>query len=74
MAFGQAEGFERALTSYIESCLDAEECPLGRIESEARSTLTNLLDVIDATPLTTDDESRPLTQALAVRGSLSRST
>ncbi|MGH9252327.1 MAG: alpha/beta hydrolase, partial [Acidimicrobiales bacterium] len=68
LAFGQAEGFERALDSYLVYCLDGDECPLGRIETEARSTLANLLDVIDATPLATGDESRPLTQGLAVRG------
>jgi len=68
LAFGQAEGFERALDSYLAYCLDGDECPLGRIETEARSTLANLLDVIDATPLATGDESRPLTQGLAVRG------
>ncbi|MGH8823639.1 MAG: alpha/beta hydrolase [Jiangellaceae bacterium] len=68
VAFGQAEGFERALDAYLAYCLEGEECPLGRIETEARSTLANLLDVIDATPLPTDDESRPLTEGLAVRG------
>ncbi|HZY27170.1 MAG TPA: alpha/beta hydrolase [Jiangellaceae bacterium] len=68
LALGQAEGFEAALNSYLDYCLDGEECPLGRIETEARSTLANLLDVIDATPLPTGDESRPLTQGLAIRG------
>jgi pimeloyl-ACP methyl ester carboxylesterase len=68
LALGQAGGFEAALDSYLDFCLDGEECPLGRIGTEARSTLANLLDVIDATPLPTGDESRPLTQGLAVRG------
>jgi pimeloyl-ACP methyl ester carboxylesterase len=68
LALGQADGFERALGAYLDHCLEGEECPLGRIETEARSTLTNLLDVIDATPLPTADESRPLTQSLALRG------
>ncbi|HEU0213954.1 MAG TPA: alpha/beta hydrolase [Jiangellaceae bacterium] len=68
LALGQADGFERALGAYLDHCLEGEECPLGRIETEARSTLANLLDVIDATPLPTADESRPLTQSLALRG------
>jgi pimeloyl-ACP methyl ester carboxylesterase len=67
-ALGQARGVERALTAYLESCTDDEDCPLGETESEARSTLTTLLDVIDATPLPTNDEARPLTQSLAVLG------
>ena len=66
-ALGQARGVERALTAYLESCTDDEDCPLGE-PSEARSTLTTLLDVIDATPLPTNDEARPLTQSLAVLG------
>lgn len=65
---GQAQGFERALTSYLEFCIGGEECPLGETESEARATLANLLQVIDQTPLQTDDDERPLTQALAVLG------
>jgi hypothetical protein len=45
-----------------------EDCPLGESTAEARSTLTDLLAVIDATPLPTEDDNRPLTQALAVLG------
>src|SRR4030095_6771347 len=67
-ALGPARGVERALTAYLESCTDDEDCPLGETESEARSTLTTLLDVIDATPLPATDDARPLTQSLAVLG------
>jgi pimeloyl-ACP methyl ester carboxylesterase len=65
---GQATGVERALTAYLRSCATDDDCPLGQTEAEVRSTLTNLLAVIDATPLRTDDEARPLTQSLAVLG------
>jgi pimeloyl-ACP methyl ester carboxylesterase len=65
---GQARGAERALTAFISSCVTEENCPLGESAAEARSTLINLLTVIDATPLPTDDDTRPLTQSLAVLG------
>jgi pimeloyl-ACP methyl ester carboxylesterase len=65
---GQATGAERALTAYLQSCATDADCPLGQSEAEARSTLTNLLDVIDETPLPTNDDARPLTQSLAVLG------
>ncbi|MGH8775920.1 MAG: alpha/beta hydrolase [Jiangellaceae bacterium] len=69
VALGQAEGFERTLSAYLAFCLESDDgCPLGESEREARATLENLLDVIDAGPLATDDESRPLTQALAILG------
>jgi pimeloyl-ACP methyl ester carboxylesterase len=65
---GQATGVERALTAYLQSCATDEECPLGESEADARSTLMTLLELIDATPLPTGDDGRPLTQSLAVLG------
>ncbi len=65
---GQARGVERALTAYLQSCAAEEDCPLGESGAEARSTLTDLLAVIDAAPLPTEDDDRPLTQSLAVLG------
>jgi pimeloyl-ACP methyl ester carboxylesterase len=65
---GQARSVERALTAYLQACADDEDCRLGETEAEARSTLTTLLDLIDSTPLPTDDDARPLTQSLAVLG------
>lgn len=67
-ALGQARGAERALTAYLQSCVAEEDCPLGESGAEARSTLTDLLAVIDATPLPTEAENRPLTQSLALLG------
>ena len=67
VALGQADGFERALRAYLDQCL-ADDCPLGRTLGEAQVTLDNLLAVIDAQPLPTGDEDRPLTQSLAILG------
>jgi pimeloyl-ACP methyl ester carboxylesterase len=68
VGLGQAEGFERALSSYLEFCIAEGDCSLGETDTEARSTLANLLAVIDESPLPTDDDERPLTQALAILG------
>jgi pimeloyl-ACP methyl ester carboxylesterase len=65
---GQAGGAERALTAYLEACAADGDCPLGQSAAEARSTLVDLLAVIDAAPLPTDDDGRPLTESLAVLG------
>jgi pimeloyl-ACP methyl ester carboxylesterase len=65
---GQAAGAERALTAYLQACAAAEDCPLGQSVAEARSTLMDLLAVIDAMPLPTEDDGRPLTQSLAILG------
>ena len=65
---GQAAGAERALTAYLQACVAGEDCPLGQSAAEARSTLMDLLAVIDATPLPTEDDARPLTQSLAILG------
>ncbi|MBD0293212.1 MAG: alpha/beta fold hydrolase [Jiangellaceae bacterium] len=67
-ARGQAEGFEHALGAYVQFCLEQGDCPLGTSEQEVRSTLTNLLRLIDADPLPTGDAARPLTQSLAILG------
>jgi len=65
---GQAGGAGRALTAYLQACAADGDCPLGQSVAEARSTLVDLLAVIDAAPLPTDDDGRPLTQSLAVLG------
>ena len=67
-ALGQARGVETALTAYLNWCVESGDCPLGVSESEARDTLAGLLEVIDAEPIPTPDDDRPLTKALATLG------
>jgi pimeloyl-ACP methyl ester carboxylesterase len=67
-ALGQAGGIETALTAYLTWCIDSGDCPLGATESEARDTLAQLLDVIEAEPIPTPDDDRPLTKGLAMLG------
>lgn len=67
-ALGQARGAETALSAYLSWCIENGDCPLGSREAEARDTLVELLEVIDAEPLPTSDEERPLTKSLATLG------
>ncbi|PZF79941.1 proteinase [Jiangella anatolica] len=68
LGLGQARGFERALSAFLTWCFDQDNCALGSSEDEARDTLAGLLRQADAEPLVTDDENRPLTEALAFYG------
>ena len=63
LALGQSEGFGRALRAYIEDCLRAKNCPLGRDVASAEGKLSDLLEAADATPLRAG-ESRRLTEGL----------
>jgi pimeloyl-ACP methyl ester carboxylesterase len=65
---GQAQGFDRGLTDYLDWCLDRRDCSLRGTPSEARSQLGSVLQKADGTPMTTDDAKRPLTQSLMVTG------
>lgn len=67
VALAQAEGFERALTAFLDWCLN-DDCPLGDDEQAARATLDQLITGLEDEPLPTNDERRPLTAALAFYG------
>jgi pimeloyl-ACP methyl ester carboxylesterase len=68
LGLGQARGFERALTAFLDWCFAADDCALGSSQDEARATLAGLLRQADEEPLTTDDDNRPLTESLAFYG------
>lgn len=67
VALGQAEGFERAFSAFLDWCLD-DDCPLGDSETEARETVDEFLADLEAEPLPTNDPDRPLTSSLAFYG------
>lgn len=67
MALGQAAGFEQALSSFITWCVD-EGCSIGSTETEVREALGDFFDDVDAEPLATGDDARPLTESLAFYG------
>ncbi|NYI99382.1 pimeloyl-ACP methyl ester carboxylesterase [Nocardioides thalensis] len=52
----QAEGFEVALRSYVQDCVDKGDCFLGDSVDEGLTTITDLLDSIEQEPLPTDQE------------------
>lgn len=68
-ALSQAKGFETALRSYIQNCVDDGDCFLGDSVDAGLKTIKDLLAGIDQTPLKTGDpEGRDLTVGLAFYG------
>jgi pimeloyl-ACP methyl ester carboxylesterase len=64
----QAEGFETALRSFLQSCVDEGDCDLGDSVDEGLSTIEDLLASLADEPLPTADPSRPLTEGAAFNG------
>jgi pimeloyl-ACP methyl ester carboxylesterase len=52
----QAGGFQLALESYIQSCIDRGDCFLGDTVQEGLDRISDLLDRIDDQPLPTNEE------------------
>ncbi|WP_170222526.1 alpha/beta hydrolase [Rarobacter faecitabidus] len=67
-AVDQARGFERALTTYVNYCLDRPECPLVGNADEAKAQIATLVEGLRDTPMTTSDSNRTLTSTLAAAG------
>lgn len=65
---GQAMGFDRAITAYLEDCLHQQGCPWRGTQAEARSQLGALLQTTDSQPLRTSSGGRQLTQSLMATG------
>ena len=66
-ALSQAKGFETALRSYLQDCVDQGDCFLGDTVDEGLATIKDLLADIDAEPLPTDSD-RDLTIGNAFYG------
>ncbi len=67
-AMSQAVGFQRALESYLASCVEQESCPLGSDVDRGVQRLAQFLQILGEQPLRTDDPDRPLTQGRAFYG------
>ena len=68
-SLSQAAGFETALRSYIQDCVDGGSCFLGGTVDDGLKTIKDLLTEIDEKPLKTKDaEGRELTVGLAFYG------
>lgn len=68
IALGQAEGFDRAIRSYMDNCVSATSCWHQGSADEGLEKIRQLFEVALATPLPTDDGDRVLTQSLALSG------
>jgi pimeloyl-ACP methyl ester carboxylesterase len=67
LAAGQVTGFQRALESFLRSCVDRASCPLDGDADAAGDQLARLVDRTDATPLRGQD-GRRATQAQVIYG------
>ncbi|MDT0445409.1 alpha/beta hydrolase [Streptomyces johnsoniae] len=65
----QAGGFETAFRSFAEDCTPRDSCALGNDGADGASqALLDFFAEVDAEPLPTGDEERPLTESLASTG------
>ena len=67
LSLGQAEGFERALTAYVDDCIAKGGCFLGDTTEEGLQTIKGVLDDLETTPLPTSDD-RELTPGTGFLG------
>ncbi|KQY62708.1 MULTISPECIES: alpha/beta hydrolase [unclassified Nocardioides] len=51
-SLGQAEGFQRALTAYVDDCVDGGDCYLGDTRAAALKTIKDFLAGVDRKPMT----------------------
>jgi len=56
LALGQAAGFERALTAYVDNCLEEGDCFLGDTTQDGLDTIAGILADLDENPLPTSDD------------------
>jgi pimeloyl-ACP methyl ester carboxylesterase len=67
LSLEQAGGFETALRSYVQDCIDGDDCYLGDTVDAGVARIKQFLDDVDAQPLDTS-ESRDLTEGSAASG------
>lgn len=66
-ALQQARGFERAMTSYVDSCVEGGDCYLGKTRQAGLNRISKFLQEVDRAPLSLDND-RKLTQGKAFYG------
>uniref|UniRef100_A0AAU2JSJ6 Alpha/beta hydrolase n=1 Tax=Streptomyces sp. NBC_00049 TaxID=2903617 RepID=A0AAU2JSJ6_9ACTN len=65
----QTAGFETAFTSFAKDCAKQSSCPLGKGGHDAMADrLKEFFRKLDAQPVPTGDEARPLGESLATTG------
>ena len=68
LSLEQAAGFETALRSFVQSCIDKGSCFLGDSVDQGLSRIEDLVTGIDRSPLSTDLDGRELTVGNAFYG------
>jgi len=56
LSLGQAAGFQRALTAYVDNCVEEGDCFLGDTTQEGLDSIAQLLADLDQDPLPTIDD------------------
>ena len=67
LSYGQALGFELALTRFVDDCATKSDCPLDVSGAAGVSEVSDLLAELDANPVKLDD-GRLFTQAMGTLG------
>ncbi|MCW2781160.1 MAG: tripeptidyl-peptidase Serine peptidase family [Marmoricola sp.] len=67
LSLAQAHGFEVALRSYVQDCIDQGGCFLGDTVDAGTKKIRAFLDAVEANPLPTDSD-RELTEGYAMVG------
>jgi len=67
LSYGQALGFELALTRFVDDCATKSDCPLSASGPAGVAEVSDLLAALDASPVTLDD-GRIFTQAMGTLG------
>ena len=67
LSYGQALGFELALKRFVDDCATKSDCPLDASGAAGVSEISDLLNALDASPVTLDD-GRLFTQAMGTLG------
>lgn len=67
LSYGQALGFELALTRFVDDCATESDCPLSASGPAGVSQVSDLLIELDANPVILDD-GRLFTQAMGTLG------
>ena len=60
LSLEQAGGFETALRSYVQDCVDGGDCFLGGTVEEGLTTIKDLIAGVEDQPLPTQDDDRDL--------------
>ncbi len=67
LAVGQLEGFQRAITAFVDDCIARDGCAVGPTREAALGQLADLFAAADLRPLASDS-GRPVTESLAQLG------